>query len=834
MYRTFLSAVLACAFLAQAAPALGAFAPVQTVVTTTFDSPVDAFSVRMQGTEFRYSYLQGHQWSEWQTYQDDGDNGSGEESELIMVPGRVTAIRSAGIASAADIHPITVSKDPVRIRIAAAGAKNGMPTVLTRAEWGADDSYLFAQPKTEEGSAGGDVAKGDNGVASSTQSDNRVNDCLAAQQNYPSEFKVDSTVRTDSSGKEYSWPLQYSETVRLLVVHHSALMVQGDPRTAVERVRALYKYHALNKRWGDIGYNFVVDENGQVYEGRQGGKGVIGAHAYCNNTGTIGIVVLGNFELEEPSQAQARGLQHLLALLADEYNIDVNRSVQFHGRTFAAPIVGHRDLLSTLCPGFALYGGLGQVISHVQSGTPDAPVIFPQPPPPSSSSSAAFNAAPTPSGIAEGVSFIGRTTIAINPGGKQRLSFVYTAPVSGAYEGKKIGDVRLSAPGIKLWLDDGLRQIPVTKGILLDSDLPAGETTSIQLIVQAPIDGGSYAMEIAGLHFTLSVFGRRARTGEFINPFSGNPAMIVQPAVTKKSTAIKARVRPKSRRSSSPNPNPSQGVGAAASSLIRIRLSASASPRITFTDAGSINDKAVSPGTSMTLFARGSQCQALVGDSAIAEDGVLRLTSTGSNRLTIDAVRSRIGAYKGTLECRVLDGNLVLINELSLEDYMAGLSEEPDTEPYEKQRAFAIAARTYAAYYLQPGERKFPGKPYDGSDDPAVFQSYSGLNFTGANPQWMRAVESTSGQVLRSSGQLIKPPYFTSDDGRTRSPAEAGWKNFPFAEIFLSKPDPWCAGLSLRGHGVGMSGCGAKGQALEGRSAEQILQYYYPGVRIEK
>ena len=213
-------------------------------------------------------------------------------------------------------------------------------------------------------------------------------------------------------------------------------------------------------------------------------------------------------------------------------------------------------------------------------------------------------------------------------------------------------------------------------------------------------------------------------------------------------------------------------------------------------------------------------------------DSVLRLQSSNGNPLTIDSVRSKVGAYKGVIECRVDGGGLTLIDELPMEDYLAGLGEEPDTEPYEKQRAFAIAARTYASFYLQNDQRKFPGKPYDGSDDPATFQSYFGVNFTADNPSWARAALSTAGEVLMSGNVIIKPPYFSSDDGRTRSPAEAGWNNFPNANLFLSKPDPWCTGLTLRGHGVGMSGCGALGQAKEGRSAEQILQYYYPGVRI--
>ncbi len=182
----------------------------------------------------------------------------------------------------------------------------------------------------------------------------------------------------------------------------------------------------------------------------------------------------------------------------------------------------------------------------------------------------------------------------------------------------------------------------------------------------------------------------------------------------------------------------------------------------------------------------------------------------------------------------MIDGQLILINELPLEQYMMGLAEEPDTEPREKQRAFGIAARTYATWYLDDKNRKFPGKPYDGSDSPAEFQIYGGMAFEEKNPRWVRIVKETANQVLLFGGQVIKPPYFSSDDGRTRSPVEDGWGNFPFASIFASKPDPWCAGMQNRGHGVGMSGCGAKAQADEGKTGEEILTYYYPGTTVGK
>ncbi len=88
--------------------------------------------------------------------------------------------------------------------------------------------------------------------------------------------------------------------------------------------------------------------------------------------------------------------------------------------------------------------------------------------------------------------------------------------------------------------------------------------------------------------------------------------------------------------------------------------------------------------------------------------------------------------------------------------------------------------------------------------------------------------------MLAVENEIIRAPYFSVSDGRTRSPLEAGWKDFPYAEIFASKDDPWCKGMPMAGHGVGMSGCGAEGQAKEGRTGEEILEYYYPGATIEE
>lgn len=838
--KTVLTFSVIAALMAPSFPAVSAFAAEQTFIEHHFDEPIDAFSVGVsEPRDLSYSYLHQDGWSEWLELETEFDEYPDvPESSLAMLPYGVSALRVKGIESDTDIHPIRVSKEPVRFQVAAVNTPI-RKSIVTRSEWGADESYLYQAPSDVKQTSTQD--KGDNGTSSGTPS-GRISDCAQAQSKYPAEFRTQSTVTKDARGQTYRWALQYSPQVKLLAVHHSALLVQGDPRPPVERIRALYKYHAANRGWGDIGYHYAIDEDGRIYEGRQGGKYVVGGHAYCHNIGSVGVVLLGNFEIEQPSQKQIQSLQHLLSDLSKEYDIDLRKSVQFHGKTLASPVVRHRDLSPTLCPGHHMSDVFGQVIRNVQTGMLDASVRFttmtkPVPKPEETEPPS------TVPGVAPGISFTGRTTLAINPGGKQRLSFAYTAGVAGAYEGKKVADIRLSSTDIKLYLDNGRGWIPVTTGILLPSDLPAGESTSLQMIVEAPMEAGNYTFDIGGIRLTLAVAGRRIRTGDFINPFDGGLQMVIVRPPAKKVTPVLGRIRPHTRRSiqsdTAPLPAPASPSiqtktreSSSVSPSIRIRLSADASPSIAFSDNGTVGGVTARAGSTFDLLSRGNECEVRSKGERVLSAPIVRFSSSVSGILTASVIRGKKRSYRGVIECRVVNGTLALINELPLEDYMAGLAEEPDSEPYEKQRAFAIAARTYAAYYMDPANRKFPGMPYDGSDDPAVFQSYTGVDFTAANPNWLRAAMSTQGSVLMFGGKLIRPPYFSSNDGRTRSPAEIGWKNFPFAEIFASKPDPWCNGMTLRGHGVGMSGCGAKGQANEGKSAEQILRYYYPGALL--
>jgi len=169
----------------------------------------------------------------------------------------------------------------------------------------------------------------------------------------------------------------YADRVRLSVVHHTAGTNSYSAAQSAAIVRGIQRYHVLSNGWNDIGYNFLVDKYGQIFEGRGGGLGqnVIGAHAQGFNTGSAGVAVLGTYGSTGISAAARAALQRLLAWRLDVAHVDPRSLLNFTsygnerfpaGRTVRLrAISGHRDTGYTSCPGTALYGRLGVIAGAV-------------------------------------------------------------------------------------------------------------------------------------------------------------------------------------------------------------------------------------------------------------------------------------------------------------------------------------------------------------------------------------------------------------------------------------------------------------------------------------
>lgn len=153
------------------------------------------------------------------------------------------------------------------------------------------------------------------------------------------------------------------------IVHHSAGQTTSADFAAV--VRSYYDFHTGTNGWDDIGYNWLIDGNGVIYEGR--GQGLQGAHFSCMNEKTIGICVIGNYENATPTTEAINALQNFIAWGACEEDIDVlamdlhpNSNLNLHS------ISGHLDgnpspnaCSSTVCPGVNLYGLLPTIRDEI-------------------------------------------------------------------------------------------------------------------------------------------------------------------------------------------------------------------------------------------------------------------------------------------------------------------------------------------------------------------------------------------------------------------------------------------------------------------------------------
>ncbi|CAL9480715.1 peptidoglycan recognition protein family protein [Streptomyces sp. enrichment culture] len=163
----------------------------------------------------------------------------------------------------------------------------------------------------------------------------------------------------------------YTNKVKAAFVHHSATGNNYRCSQAPSVIRSIYRYHVRSTGWRDLGYNFLVDKCGQIYEGRAGGvsKPVLGAHTLGFNSDSMGIAVLGTYSDGEPSAAALKAIARLTAWKLGLYGMNPNGKTYLKsgggnlyrkGKKVRLNVIsGHRDGFATNCPGKKLYGKLG-------------------------------------------------------------------------------------------------------------------------------------------------------------------------------------------------------------------------------------------------------------------------------------------------------------------------------------------------------------------------------------------------------------------------------------------------------------------------------------------
>ncbi len=195
-------------------------------------------------------------------------------------------------------------------------------------------------------------------------------------------------------------PPTLAPAVRFVVIHHTAGANAYTRRQSAAIVRGIQLYHMSGNGWNDIGYNFLVDKYGQVFEGRAGGadRPVVGAHSEGFNAGSVGIAVLGGYGAKGLSGAARTAIAQLIAWRLDLAHVDPLSTLSWPSGgnsrfprgipVFLRAVGGHRDTGFTDCPGDAAYRslagvataaaaiGLPKIYEPRTTGGPGGPVRF--------------------------------------------------------------------------------------------------------------------------------------------------------------------------------------------------------------------------------------------------------------------------------------------------------------------------------------------------------------------------------------------------------------------------------------------------------------------------
>jgi len=269
--------------------------------------------------------LTGSTWSQWQTLGVIDGGPDGAEAAATATAGtspyvvtgaskyEVRSLTTAAVVSTAAtvqvVDPGTSGADNMAQAPGSAAAATAMPTIYTRADWGADETLRKGTPLY------GQVQVG---FVHHTADSNAV------------------------SANNYA---------------------EGDVRAMIQ---GIYAYHVTTLGWDDIGYNFLIDRFGRTWEGRYGGmdKAVVGAHTLSYNAVSTGVAAIGNFDIAPAPQAVTDAFKQIFAWkfsLAGIPATGASPVLGLDGKTPLQRVSGHRDANATICPGQYLYAKLPEI-----------------------------------------------------------------------------------------------------------------------------------------------------------------------------------------------------------------------------------------------------------------------------------------------------------------------------------------------------------------------------------------------------------------------------------------------------------------------------------------
>lgn len=571
--------------------------------------------------------------------------------------------------------------------------------------------------------------------------------------NYPNEATVDS-YNQYFSGKRLKWTESAKAAKTKLIVHHTAensslILTTWD---AIKKIQDIYKYHTVSRwRW-DIWYNFLIDPFGNIYEWRAGWEWVIWAQAKRNNSSSVWISVMWNFNDQKVTTGELTSLTKLLTALAKKYNINPNNKVKYHEDLADFPYIQdsewyaiwwHKDAWNTACPWTNLYKLLPQIRQDVAKWIKNYPTTNTNP----------------------------STSI---PSTSAQISDKLISYITSRWETK--------------------------------SELTY--TWAIQLRDQ----------------MQKSILQMKQKYS--IKPFNSNPSSKITYKISKSE----------------------------AKQLIDWNISVLLY-ELTFNFTGHQiwclwscefdldGNKYTSP--SWNIFMTNDQLVLSLW-SDIYTWSSLKINSPKGLIVFKNYKRKSFyskprNGFRWTISIKKQEvkntkwkqfSKFAIINNLPFNDYLKWIVETNDGESVEKNKVMAMISKSYALFYLKNIHPNIPiWSDYTAVDSPDVFQKYVWAGAEITLKKRTKALVATQNSIITFNGYIPILPYFNCSPWFTYSAQEKrGRTDTPY---LISNLDA-AKCKDFAGHWVGMSGKGAEYRATKWWTYIQILQYYYPGINIEK
>ncbi|MCF7834479.1 N-acetylmuramoyl-L-alanine amidase [Candidatus Gracilibacteria bacterium] len=546
--------------------------------------------------------------------------------------------------------------------------------------------------------------------------------------------------------------LRWTESIKnnktKIIIHHTAKISSGilTKDDAIKEIQDIYKYHTVKRGWGDIGYNFLIDPMGNIYEGRAGGEGVIGAHAKWNNSPSIGISLMGNFEIEKPSAKAIESLIRLSTVLAKKYKINPKYTTTYHKDIKDFPyiesqkgfsIAGHKDAGSTACPGKNLYNIFPYIRDEVYKGLNTYDLLN--------------------TNISEVKKISDKLVDYISNRGQVKSKLTYEGVVSLREQMKNSIEEMKEKYGFK----KSKNSINKIEYKISKEEAKSLSKENIKvLLYELSFDFNKYDISCLGIcKFQLDGKIYSDRGGNI--SIDGDSNLILEIGGNKYNG----------------------------------------------------NELIINTTKDLIVFKNYDRKSYFKKPWNIFRGNII---------IKKDKVKDKKGNELN---------KFVVINDLPFSDYMKGIVETNDGESIEKNIVMSLVSKTYALFYMKNTHPNIPiGADYNAVDDADVFQKYVGAGLEITLKRWFMALKKTENKIITFDGYIPILPYFNCSMGFTYSAEEKrGWRDTPYliSNMDITK----CS--SFLGHGVGMSGKGAEYWAKNGWTYEEILKYYYPGIKIE-